>query len=196
MPGTLRFLGWHRQLGWRDQWRWWQASIMKQPESLPVGGPSISMRFARFEDVTGILRLIERALEHGCRDAYDERQRRSIFLGYASSLFIEALAPFETVLAEIDGRLIGAAQIDPRAGLLRALFVDAGFQGQGVGRRLLATIESRARAAHCNRLCGAMSLNAVEFYRRAGFLARGGPEHLGGNPTSVPVLWMEKPLGK
>ena len=168
---------------------------MKQRELLPAGAPSMSIHFARFEDVSGILRLIERAIEHGCRDDYDQRQRRSVYLGYASSLFIEALGPFETLVAEISGRLVGATQLDPRTGLLRALFVDAGFQGQGVGHALLAAIESRARAAHCERLCGAMSLNAVGFYGRAGFRARGGPEGLRGAPTWVPVLWMEKSLG-
>jgi N-acetylglutamate synthase-like GNAT family acetyltransferase len=168
---------------------------MKQRELLPVGAPSLSMRFARFEDVSGILRLIERALEHGCRDDYDECQRRSVYLGYASSLFIEALGPFETLVAEMGGRLAGAAQLDPRVGLLRALFVDAGFQGQGVGRALLAAIEARARASHCKRLFGAMSLNAIGFYGRAGFRARGGPERLRGAWTSVPVVWMDKPLG-
>jgi GNAT superfamily N-acetyltransferase len=169
---------------------------MKQRELLPVGAPSMSIRLGRFEDVSAILRLIERALEHGCRDVYDERQRRSVYLGYASSLFIEALGPFETLVAEMGGRLVGATQIDPRTGLLRALFVDAGFQGQGVGRALLVAIESRARAAHCQALCGAMSLNAVGFYRRAGFRTRSGPEPLRGAPAWVPVLWMEKPLGK
>ena len=167
---------------------------MKQRELLPVGAPSLSIRFARFEDVSGILRVIERALEHGCRDVYDERQRRSVYLGYASSLFIEALGPFETLVAEIGGRLVGATQLDPRMGLLRALFVDTGFERQGVGHALLHAIESRARAARRERLCGAMSLNAVEFYRRAGFRARGGPEGLRGARTWVPVLWMDKLL--
>jgi GNAT superfamily N-acetyltransferase len=160
-----------------------------------MGVPPMSIRFAHFEDVSEILRLIERALEHGCRDVYDQRQRRSVYVGYASSLFIEALGPFETLVAEIGGRLVGATQIDPRTGLLRALFADAGFQGKGVGHALLTAIESRARAAHCERLCGAMSLNAVEFYRRAGFCARGGPEGLRGALTWVPVLWMDKLLG-
>jgi N-acetylglutamate synthase-like GNAT family acetyltransferase len=148
---------------------------MKQRELLSAGAPSMSIRFARFEDVSGILRLIERAIEHGCRDDYDERQRRSVYLGYASSLFIEALGPFETLVAEMGGCLVGATQLDPRTGVLRALFVDAGLQGQGVGHALLVAIEARARAAHCERLCGAMSLNAVGFYGRAGFRAQGGP---------------------
>ena len=69
-----------------------------------TGAPSVSTRLARFEDVPGILRLIERAIEHGCRDHYDERQRRAVFVAHASSLFIEALDPFATMVAEIGAR--------------------------------------------------------------------------------------------
>ena len=168
--------------------------MVRHRQLLQVGALPVSIRSARFEDVSGILRLIERAIEHGCRAHYDERQRRSVYVGYASSFFIEALGPFKTSVAEIDERLIGAAQIDPRVGLLRALFVDPAFQQRGVGGALLAAVESRARAARCERIFGAMSLNAVPFYRRAGFRAQGAPELLRGPEISVPVLWMEKPL--
>lgn len=152
------------------------------------------MRTARFEDVPGILRLIERAIEQGCRDHYDERQRRSVYVGYASSLFIEALGPFATLVCEIRDRLVGAAQVDLSAGLLRALFVESELHGHGIGRALLAAVESHARAAGCSELVGAMSLNAVSFYRRAGFRARSGPEKIHGAYAPVPVQWMVKAL--
>jgi putative acetyltransferase len=154
----------------------------------------VSTRTARFEDVPEILRLIERAIAQGCCNHYDERQRRSVYLGYASSLFIEALGPFETLVCESDGRLVGAAQIDLRAGLLRALFVDAELQGLGLGGALLAVVESHARAAGCRQLGGAMSLNAVPFYQRAGFRAQSGPQKIHGAYAPVPVQWMVKPL--
>jgi len=154
----------------------------------------MSIRPARFEDVPEILRLIERAIEHGCRGHYDQRQRRSVYLGYASSLFAEALGPFETRVVESNARLVGAAQFDPKTGLLRALFVDAELQGRGVGRALLAAVEAHVRDARCDHLWGAMSLNAVPFYRRAGFRVRGGPDHVRGTLAPIPVLWMEKPL--
>lgn len=152
------------------------------------------MRKARFEDVPAILRLIERAIERGCRNHYDERQRRSVYLGYASSLFIDALGPFETLVCERDDRLAGAAQIDLRAGVLRALFVDAELQGLGIGRRLLAVVESHARAAGGRQLGGAMSLNAVSFYRHVGFRAEAGPQKIHGAYAPVPVQWMVKTL--
>ncbi len=142
-----------------------------------------------------MLRLIGRALDQGCRDHYDERQRRAVYVAYASSLFVDVLGPFVTLVATIEGRLMGMAQLDPRTGLLRALFVDAEFQGRGWGRALLGAIEARARAAHREHLYGAMSLNAVEFYRRAGFRALGGAERLAGSRTWVPIVWMDKVLG-
>jgi putative acetyltransferase len=167
---------------------------MRYRELLPAGAAPLSMRAARFEDVAEILRLIERAIEHGCRDYYDEAQRRAVFLGYASTLFVEALGPFVTVVAEVGGRLAGVGQVDLAGGGLRALFVDAAFQGQGTGRALLAAIEARARAAGCTRLGGAMSLNAVSFYARAGFKPMGAPERLRSAETWVPVVRMRKPL--
>ena len=160
----------------------------------PAGASSLSLRAARFEEVSSLLELIQRAIDHGCRDHYDGAQRRAVYLGYASNLFLDTLGPFETLVAEIDGRPAAVAQLDVAAGTLRALFVDAALQGRGVGRELLAAVEARARAAGCARLGGAMSLNAVSFYGRAGFQPRGAGARLRAAGVEVPVVWMEKSL--
>ena len=141
-----------------------------------------------------MLRLIERAIEHGCRDHYTSRQRRAVYLGYASQLFADAVGPFHTLVAEIGGQLAAVAQLDVAASALRALFVDADLQGHGVGRALLAAVEERARAAGCARLRGAMSRNAVPFYAQAGFVPCSGPGRLLSAGLPVPVTWMEKSL--
>jgi putative acetyltransferase len=156
--------------------------------------PTLSLRSARFEDVSALLLLIEGAIARGCRDHYDRAQRRAVYLGYASNLFVDALGPFVTLVAEIGGRPAAVAQLDVAAGALRALFVDEALQGQGLGRALLAAVEARARAAGCRRLRGAMSLNAVPFYARAGFHPCDGPDRLVGAGVRVPVAWMEKSL--
>ena len=167
---------------------------MRRRQLPRLDAPALSVRATRFEDVAAMLRLIEGAIGHGCRDHYDAAQRRAVYLGYASNLFVDALGPFETLAAEMGGRLAAVAQLDVAAGTLRALFVDAAVQGQGLGSALLAAVEARARAAGCSRLRGAMSLNAVRFYARAGFVACGGPERLHSTGVRVPVLWMEKSL--
>jgi GNAT superfamily N-acetyltransferase len=72
--------------------------------------------------------------------------------------------------------------------------VAGAFQGQGLGRALLAIVEERARVAGCTELGGAMSLNAVPFYTRAGFTAAAGPERLLTAGVRVPIVRMKKRL--
>src|SRR5687768_2705623 len=132
--------------------------------------PTLSVRAACFEDVSAILRLIEGAIEHGCRDHYTSRQRLAVYLRYASQLFADAVGPYHTLVAELGGQLAAAAQLDVATGALRALFVDAALQGHGYGRALLAVEMERARAAGGARLGGAMSRNAVPSYEQAGFV--------------------------
>ena len=155
---------------------------------------SLAARAVRFEDVNAVLRLIERAVQHDCRDHYDPAQRAAVFASYAQTLFVDALGPAETIVAEQEGLLIGVAQVDPASERLRALFVDAGFQRRGVGAFLLSEVEERALRRGAVRLHGAMPLNAVPFYRRAGFRPCAGPERLLAAGVRVPVLRMEKIL--
>jgi len=154
----------------------------------------LCLRRARFEDVSGILRLIDEAVEHGCREHYAPPQRRAVFLTYAESLFVDVVAPFDTILAERGERLLGMAQLDPSAGRLRALFVTASLQGRGLGRVLLAAVERLARAHGLRTLEGAMSMNALDFYRRSGFQSLRGPEHLIRAGVVVPIVHMHKSL--
>lgn len=167
---------------------------MRRRQLARADAPTLSVRTARFEDVSAILRLIEGAIEHGCRDHYNADQRRAVYLVYASNLFVDAVGPFQTLAAEIGGQLAAVAQLDLDADTLRALFVDAALQGQGIGRALLAAVEARARAAGCSRLRGAMSLNAVPFYAQAGFRPCGGPARRLIAGIRVPAPWMEKSL--
>jgi putative acetyltransferase len=155
----------------------------------------LTLRRARFEDVNALLRLIEESIDHGCREHYGQAQRRAVFLTYAESLFVDVVQPFDTIVAERD-RFLGMAQLDPRGGRLRALFVAPSLQGRGLGRLLLGAVEKLARARGLRALDGAMSMNAVGFYRRAGFVARRGPEHLIRAGVVVPIIDMQKVLAE
>ena len=152
------------------------------------------MRAVRFEDVPQVLRLIRGAVDRGCHAHYGPRQRDAVYASYAATLFVDTHAPYETIAAERDGRLVAVAKLDPADARLRALFVDARLHGRGVGSALLAHVEGRARARGCELLRGSMALNAVRFYLRAGFRPCAGPERLIGRAIWVPVVRMEKAL--
>ena len=162
--------------------------------SAKIRTSSLELRPVRFEEVAAILDLIKRAIEQGCREHYDLAQRNAVFLTYAQGLFTEALGPFESIVAVGECVPVGLAQLDPPTDRLRALFVDAHAQHLGIGSRLLAEIERRVQRRGGKRLHGAMSLNAVPFYTRAGFRPCGGPERLTSAGVSVPVVRMEKLL--
>ena len=90
----------------------------------------------------------------------------------------------EVVVAELDGRVAGLAQLhvspalehDGEAAKLRALVVDETHRGEGVGRALVEEMEARARA----RRCVLLFLTTAEHREGAhAFYRRMGLEHTG-----------------
>jgi len=165
-----------------------------KPAPSSTAPQSITLRPLRFEEIPEVLRLIRRAIDVGCRSIYDADQRGAVWSGYAQTLFAESMGPFESVVAETDGNIVGLSQWDAADDRLRALFVDGAVQRRGVGWTLLAEVERSARRRGCLRLRGAMSLNAVPFYERAGFRSYGGPVPLRTFGVAVPIIRMEKAL--
>jgi len=158
--------------------------------------PLIHVRKARFEDVAEVLRLIARAIERGCRRHYSARERRAVYASYARCAFLDVMAPYETLVVESEsGALTAFAQLDPSTGGLRALFVDDQAQGHGVGRALLAHVVARAAAHGCPRVHGAMALNAVPFYERAGFSVSGVAQAGACPPITLMRRRMERAVG-
>ena len=95
------------------------------------------------------------------------------------------------------GRLVGhaMAQMDADGGLhLVRLYVRPGFQGQGLGTRLLDEVLARHQGARFLRLeVQAHSRDAIRFYERQGLKTVADTSETGGY-TDVPALVMEKPL--
>src|SRR3984893_13406670 len=73
------------------------------------------------------------------------------------------------VAIEPAGQIIGFGSIVPANSELRAVYVDAAYGGQGVGRALLARLEELARDAGVAELRMDASINAVPFYEANGF---------------------------
>ena len=162
------------------------------PEIAPA--ERLSIRPARFEDGGAVLRLIEAALEAGCRGTYSAAQQRAVFLTYAETLFLDLVNPLDTLVAENGTTIVAVAQLDPAASRLRALFVAAAMQGRGLGKVLLACVERVAEARGVTRIHGAMSLNAVPFYAAAGYRPCPGSDRLVRTGVTVPVAPMDKAL--
>lgn len=82
-------------------------------------------------------------------------------------------------VAEVDGRIVGFAVVDLARSNVWALFVDPGFEGGGIGRRLHDAMLDWAFAAGAAQLWLSTDpgTRAERFYRSAGW------RHVGREPT-------------
>jgi GNAT superfamily N-acetyltransferase len=92
------------------------------------------------------------------------------------------------LVAQSDQQLVGTAALDGIE--LATFFVLPEYQGQGIGARLLAAIEQRARALGIARLTVDASITGAAFYTRMGYV-RTGVEREG---TAGVQVGMEKRL--
>ncbi len=78
---------------------------------------------------------------------------------------------------------------------LHRLYVSPLLQRKGIGRDLLAEIETCFDGARLLRLeVEPANVNAVDFYRAHGFAETGTVEDCGSGDSGIPAIVMEKPL--
>ena len=78
------------------------------------------------------------------------------------------LASLHTFVCTVDGEIAGFASLD-REGYLDLLYVALEFQRRGIATRLVAAIESRARALGVAMIVTDASITARPFFERRGF---------------------------
>jgi N-acetylglutamate synthase-like GNAT family acetyltransferase len=133
----------------------------------------IEIRAARISDAECLAGLISQMGHSVTREGVEERMPQVL----ADELT-------EIVVAEGDGRVVGCAVLTFRTVLHRAglsatlalLVVDEAHRGRGIGARLVAWVESRARERGAKRLTLTSGLHRVDahrFYRCLGFESTG-----------------------
>ncbi|RAM49645.1 MAG: GNAT family N-acetyltransferase [Hapalosiphonaceae cyanobacterium JJU2] len=73
-----------------------------------------------------------------------------------------------TYVAELDGKIIGFAQLEPD-GHIDCFYCHKDFQGMGVGSKLLDTLQTEAKTLEINRLFAEVSITAKGFFEHKGF---------------------------
>lgn len=99
------------------------------------------------------------------------------------------------IVAEEEGRLLGYAVLDADTGEIDAVFVDPVQHGRGIGQALLQSLETMAREQGLDVLFLSASLNAVPFYRQAGFRALRERLYPHRSGIAIRSMLMEKRLG-
>ena len=135
---------------------------------------SVRLRTAIDDDLDALRDVYRRASLSNDRD-------REILLSHPDALEFagDAIVDGRTIVAEVDGQLVGFATIGrPENGgvELDDLFVDADAQRRGIGRALVDEAGARARHAGAVRIDVTANPDALAFYVSVGFVVVGEAE--------------------
>ena len=131
---------------------------------------AIEIRDARPDDFPVMSSVYRRA------SLANERDRDNLLADPAHLELSDAAArPGRSLVAVIDGRVIGFASIDPveHALELDALFVDPDWMRHRAGTALVAAVAERARDLGLSTVTVSANFHALAFYRHAGFIETG-----------------------
>ncbi len=127
----------------------------------------IVLRTARESDLEELRGLIHRTIDARYRGVYPEAAV-AFFKGYHSGeRILERIRYAAVVVLERENRLIGTGSLVGDE--ILGVFVSPDHQGRGYGRRIMATLEARARERNLPAVTLSVSLPAVPFYRALGY---------------------------
>lgn len=155
---------------------------------------SFSVRRARREDNEAVGRLHVASIRELCRTHYRPEEIEAWAAPRAVGFYVKAIERKEFYVAEEDGELIGFGTLNPAGGEVEAVYVHPAATGRGVGLTLLRTLEARALSLGLESLRLCASLNAVEFYERAGFVRGRVTSHRLAHGAEIACVSMSKVL--
>lgn len=132
----------------------------------------LTIRRARQEDCDSIARVHHAAVTGIHTTLYTPEEIQSWATPKKPESYEESIRSKEFFVAEDDGLVIGFAILKPENGEVEAVYVSPEAGGRGVGLALLRQMDEQARAHRLSVLHLYASLNAVPFYKRAGYVAQ------------------------
>ena len=125
------------------------------------------------EDAASLCRLFFETVRSVNRADYSEEQVRAWAPEVPDAeTWHERMSGRHTLVAEKEGRTVGFAELE-EDGHLDMLYVHKDAVGRGVGSRLYAAVEERARGLGSGRLFTEASITARPFFERRGFAVLG-----------------------
>lgn len=130
----------------------------------------IAARKATGRDATFILGVHLNSVRALCRDHYSPEQIDEWVGTKTAESYSAGMNRGEAfVVAEDESRIVGFAVLDPSEGEIKAVYVDPNYSRRGVGTLMLSKLEQIAAESGLHKLHLKSTLNAVGFYRHAGY---------------------------
>ena len=131
----------------------------------------------------------------GCQFVYS-REQLTVWLDRPlPEKMLELVNLGHVLVAEEEHEIVGYGALDAGNYEVEAIFVLPSYTGQGVGRALLGALESLAVGLNLVNLQLSASLNAVSFYRNAGYVPSGRGKLALNDSLALEYESMEKNLG-
>lgn len=132
----------------------------------------INIRPARLEDCHSIMSVHVDAVS-GIRTAlYTTEEIQAWAAPKKPESYEESIRSKEFLVAEEDGVIVGFGILNQSTTEVEAVYVSPKSGGRGIGLSLLRKLEERGRALGLEALRLNASLNAVPFYKRAGYVGK------------------------
>ena len=130
----------------------------------------VTVRRARQEDCRPITQVHVNAVKAIHSHHYAPNEIEAWAVPHPLESYEQAVVDKEFYVADDDDVIVGFGVLDQNNDLIEAVYVSPEANGQGLGLMLLRTLEARACALGIRMLRLNASLNAVEFYKRAGYV--------------------------
>ncbi len=152
------------------------------------------IRPAADADRPEICRVHQEAARKLAAGAYSSEQIEAWVGRLTPESYADVIRTHVLIVAVDERGVIGYGQLDPARGEVDAVYVAPEAAGHGVGTALLLALEQTARNYGLLNLHLIATLNAVPFYKRAGYLAECDTGYHTGSGITLPVVSMSRRL--
>ena len=125
------------------------------------------IRKATDKDATAISQVIVAALRESNRQDYSAAVIAQVEQSFSPSAILRFMTQRQVYVATLGEEIIATASLDQAT--VRSVFVAPSRQGSGIGRALMAAVESAAAINGVSRVRVPSSITAEGFYRSLGY---------------------------
>jgi len=155
-----------------------------------------TVRRAREVDCEAIWRIHARAIREIAKSHYTSEEIEAWASPRKPEHYVEAIRDKEFYVAEENGVVVGFGTLNQMQSEIEAVYVSPEVARRGIGNAILQRLEERARNLSIKSLKINASLNAVPFYKSAGYESRKEMKHRLASGVEIGCVLMTKRLFK
>lgn len=126
------------------------------------------IRIAMTADAAAINQIIIGTLRESNAQDYSAEIINQVALNFSPQAILCLMTQRQVFVAIVRNRIVATASLDQD--VVRSVFVEPAYQGKGIGRQLMKSIQSSAIAEGRNLLRVPSSITAEGFYASLGFI--------------------------